>query len=278
MVNKADRLRHYKHLMKSNFIHRVARYLGKRVIPISFEGIIIALVEGFYRRKRAADSKKGELYFDQRISFFETGFTEHNLGVGLFKRGFVLTEILSAQDRVLDLGCGDGFFTSRFYAPISRHVDAVDISESALRMARRNNSRINVSYHKLDFLHEKFPHEKYDVIVLNALFGTFNDGDLANLFKTISGSLSSDGIFVGCWALNEDKQTANLLKSREAITQILLNNFPCVRTRQEECKIVGRTRTEAFWQAAPTEKRFHSKDWVVGDGNLSSKIKSSIYK
>lgn len=66
-------------------------------------------------------------------------------GQGIYSlwRGFYSAEIVRDGDRVLDIGCGDGSYTKRFYAPRAGHVDGIDIEPSAISYARQHNAAEN---------------------------------------------------------------------------------------------------------------------------------------
>src|SRR4051812_26964952 len=48
--------------------------------------------------------------------------------------------------RVLDLACGDGFIPRYFYAVRSAEIVACDFEPDAIRMAKRKNAAVNITY------------------------------------------------------------------------------------------------------------------------------------
>lgn len=71
--------------------------------------------------------------------------------------------------RVLDLGCGPGFF-SILFARMACKVDAVDSSDGMLKQAYENNRRAhtvqNVAFHNADIAKLPFADDTFDVVVL----------------------------------------------------------------------------------------------------------------
>jgi SAM-dependent methyltransferase len=57
---------------------------------------------------------------------------------------------LDSSSRVLDLGCGDGLFTFRYLAPLTREVLAVDYSEAAILSAQQRNTLSHVVFERRD--------------------------------------------------------------------------------------------------------------------------------
>jgi len=79
------------------------------------------------------------------------------------KNGAWLKRMLPASgDRALDLGCGTGrhavLLADRF-----KHVDAIDMSASMIRLAQERRPRPNITYRRLD-LHEVNATGRYDLV------------------------------------------------------------------------------------------------------------------
>ena len=71
---------------------------------------------------------------------------------------------LKSTDRVLDLGCGDGFWTSRI-APYSGQVTGLDPDEKSLNFARHFRCRPNITYVQGFAESLPFPDGSFDKII-----------------------------------------------------------------------------------------------------------------
>src|SRR5262249_38597968 len=147
-----------------SFVHAVHRNTPARWLANGAE----TLVFGTRLRARAATAILRQYYAsDFRRQWVwqahgEPHFLRHNgllfellagdAGRGPYSlaRAFYTAELVRDGDEVLDIGCGDGSYTKRFYAPKARHVDAIDIEESAIAYAEQHNAAPNICYALLD--------------------------------------------------------------------------------------------------------------------------------
>lgn len=245
----------------SSLLERAARYMGRRILPLRSEGLLLTVLQGFYRKKRRVLAHQSLPYFDQRIPFFEWGFDDIGVGCGPFVRGLSALEILRPQDEVLDLGCGEGFLAARFYAPFCTSVDGVDCDERALTEASRSYRANKTQFHRLDFLKDPFPKNRYDVVVFNAAFGTFDDRLVSDLFQRSAKALEPVGVFAGSRALAEDTTRPDTLESLEALSRALGQHFRHVFTREIKYWIVGRERREILWRCSNDLSRLEIPIW-----------------
>ena len=102
---------------------------------------------------------------------------------------------------MLDIGCGDGFFTKRFFSLKCSRVDGVDIEPSAIQFAMKDNCAENIKYHLLDAVAKDFPEREYNVIVWDGAIGHFSPDTLETMLQKIRAALSQDGIFCGSESL-----------------------------------------------------------------------------
>ena len=86
------------------------------------------------------------------------------VGAFPFLRGFFAQMAVNEGDKVLDISCGDGFFSKRFFSTKASHVDAFDIEAYAIEMANRYADS-KVSYFVRDAIADPFPSDGYDVVI-----------------------------------------------------------------------------------------------------------------
>ncbi|MGY6742899.1 MAG: peptide chain release factor N(5)-glutamine methyltransferase [Cecembia sp.] len=80
--------------------------------------------------------------------------------------------------KILDIGTGSGCIPVTLALEMNRpEVFAIDVSEAALDMAKRNAERLlaSVVFQQLDILEEKIPYEQLDVIVSNPPYVRYSE-------------------------------------------------------------------------------------------------------
>jgi SAM-dependent methyltransferase len=216
--------------------------------------------ESVFRRQWVLPVDKPH-YFDHRIgSFaFATGIS-HGYG---YYRGYFAAEMIRDGDVLLDVGCGDGFFARRFFAPKCKHVDAIDVDRTAIAHSSRLNDAPNICYAVLDAAKEPFPLERYDVIVLDGALGHFPPGRVGHLLTKIRQALSEHGVFVGSEGLGRaGHDHLQYFETLLDLAGILREHFEHVYLRSIDYLIPsGEIRREAFWRCARLPDRLEGSSW-----------------
>ena len=115
------------------------------------------------------------------------------------ERGLNSSEVIRPGWRVLDLCCGDGFYTRNFISAKASHVDALDFDSSVIAHANKRNSAPNIRYICTDAINECFPAEEYDAIVMNVALEYFSPAEQTALLGKIRKALPrGHGVFAGC--------------------------------------------------------------------------------
>src|SRR5262249_9557035 len=91
-----------------------------------------------------------------------------------FLGNFHSAEVIHDGDRLLDMGCGDGFATKRFYAKRCKYIDVTDIDPRVIKAARRYQSASNIDYYLLHVTKPPFPNNEYDVVLWDGAIGHFS--------------------------------------------------------------------------------------------------------
>ncbi len=207
-------------------------------------------------------------FFEHRIGFFELVFGEPTAGPYPFYRAFFASDVIQAGDHLLDLGCGDGFFTKRFCAPRCAHVDGVDIEPSAIETARAQNSAPNITYHLLDATTATWPRDRYDVIVWDGALGHFSGETTAVMLRKIATAIGSSGIFVGSESLGrEGSDHLQFFDSVDDLRRMFAPHFKHVAIRQQQFPILNGTflRNEAYWRCTQDSRRLEYCDWELAE-------------
>jgi len=234
------------------------------------ESLLIKLLGQHYAstyRRQWELSDEEPHFFSQRMGLFEFAFGENGHGPYPFSRGFFSSEVLQIGDRLLDIGCGDGFFTRRFFSERCAHIDAVDIEPSAIEAAMANNSGRNITYHLLDAVNQPFPQDRYDVVVWDGALGHFSAETTSHMLEKIRRHLTSGGIFVGSESLGiEGSDHLQFFHSLEDLNSLFKPYFRHVMLRSINYRIgrgEGFIRQEAYWRCSNEPQRLQDCNWQV---------------
>ncbi len=92
---------------------------------------------------------------------------------------------------VLDLGCGNGWFSSMLVTNNTAEILAMDVNKAELEQAARLNQNKNLNYVYADLFHPDLPSMQFDLIVLNSCAQYFPDSKL--LIQRLMKMLSKNG-------------------------------------------------------------------------------------
>jgi SAM-dependent methyltransferase len=164
---------------------------------------------------------------------------------------------------LLDIGCGDGFFASRFFAPRCSAVDAIDIEPSAIRHARAHNAHPRIAYSVRDAVDQPFPRERYDAVVWDGALGHFSPETTHRVLAKIRDALAPGGVFVGSETLgDEGHDHLQFFASTDDLGDLLGQHFAHVQVRAHRIPLKEEVeRTEAYWRCANDPERLEQVAW-----------------
>ncbi len=210
-------------------------------------------------------------FFGHRIGAFDLAFGSAKSGPYPWFRAFLAADVIRDGDTLLDIGCGDGFFTARFLAPRCRAVDGIDVDPDAIASARRENAAANVRYVLADAVEEPFPQERYDVIVWDGALGHFAPAATETMLMKIRSALAEDGIFCGSESLGaEGVDHLQFFAGTDDLRDVLSPHFPHVWLREVTYPTGRHLRHEAFWRASATPIRQDATSWRTVGSESSS--------
>ncbi|MBU2473240.1 MAG: class I SAM-dependent methyltransferase [Candidatus Omnitrophica bacterium] len=182
------------------------------------------------RKKRAKWAKRLlEKWEKMHVSFFDHRIDELNWPENIFwiERGAFARLYMDKGAKILDLCCGDGYFSEIFWAPAASHIDAVDRNNKALTLAKCEHPHLVITHHKIDILREPFPDSGYDMVCFFEAIEHFSSQNAAGILKEIKQSLKPGGVLVGPTPLIEPEMRGkgNFEHANEFIESHSLETF-----------------------------------------------------
>ena len=92
---------------------------------------------------------------------------------------------------ILDVGCGNGWFSNKMAETIDVQITALDINEIELEQADRLFQQKNLQFTYADLFNCDLPNAPFDIIIFNSSVQYFND--INHLIKRLKTLLSDDG-------------------------------------------------------------------------------------
>ncbi len=200
-----------------------------------------------------------------RLAWFLFGFGSRPMHPYQLVRAFYTAEALQPADVVLDIGCGDGFFTNHFISAQCAEVDAIDIDPAAIREAKRNNAKTKITYCLCDAVKEPFPRKTYDVIVWNGAIGHFTTADAKIVLEKITTALSPNGIFTGSESLGrEGRDHLQFFETTNELAKLFQPHFAEVWTKALRYPVYNTIfiRNEAYWRCSNSTARINKLNWL----------------
>lgn len=230
------------------------------------ESLLQKLLLKYYKSKLYRDwglSPEQPHFFDQRAGLFLVSFDKKVNGFYGFTRGFNASEIIMDGDVLLDIGCGDGFFTKRFFSVKCSQIDAIDIEPTAINAAKTYNNDKKINYILTDAVKTPFPKNNYNVIVWDGAIGHFAADTVHIMLEKISKALHDDGVFVGSESLGiEGADHLQYFATIDSLSSIFKPYFKYVALKSIKYEIPGNIiREEAYWKCSDTPGRIKLSDW-----------------
>jgi SAM-dependent methyltransferase len=231
---------------RRSFDQKLASWLSDIIEALCFP--ILDRVYAFdFRRRWLGGSTP---HFDTHHYHFFKWFRGSSIrGPHEFNRAFHAALFVRPGDLVLDLGCGDGFITSRFIAVSAREVHALDVEQDAIDQALKRNRRDNIIYRQSNAVLDKFPSPTYDAVVWNGSMGHFSSRETHAVVAKIADSLKDGGVFVGSESLGtEGSDHMQYFDTGAQIAALFAPYFADVYyTEASYCLEGGFQRRECYW-------------------------------
>jgi SAM-dependent methyltransferase len=229
------------------------------------EAICVELLRGYYQsrfRRLWILSDEPPHFTYHRGGAFDLAYGDRRNPYALY-RGFLHLEVIREGDRLLDVGCGDGYFAKTFFASKCGQVDAIDIDPSAIAVAQTENGGSNISYGVCDAILQPFPSRRYDVVVWDGAIGHFPQTATDLMLAKIKASLAKGGIFAGSESLGEEGHDhLHYFYTLQDLAALFRPHFRYVRLKTAQYLIGGGyLRREAYWRCCDDNDRLLGSSW-----------------
>jgi ubiquinone/menaquinone biosynthesis C-methylase UbiE len=101
-----------------------------------------------------------------------------------------LVNVSSKQRSILDLGCGNGWFTAKMASVLSCQIEGWDVNALEIRQAQRVFQKSNLVF-KVEDVFVQPPNQKFGFIILNSVLQYFQD--IPRLISTLKHLLQPTG-------------------------------------------------------------------------------------
>lgn len=131
---------------------------------------------------------------------------------------------------ILELCCGDGFFTKFFYSNHSQKIIACDFDPTAIVMAKKKNYLPNIDYILAD-IRTSMPAGVFPNIIWDAAIEHFTEEEIGKIMLDIKDRLTEDGILSGYTIVEKEDGVKQLhqheyeFRSKEDLKRFLTPHF-----------------------------------------------------
>jgi len=112
--------------------------------------------------------------------------------------------------RILELGCGTGYYTDVFFSPFATEIVAVDIDPRAIETARRQHQAKNIRYDVMD-VRTKLPDGPFDVVVWTPTIFAYTPDDVEHLMDRLRKVMSESARLCGFTCVETDAADPRIL-------------------------------------------------------------------
>ena len=150
------------------------------------------------------------------------------------ERGVLSSLAINDGARVLDLCCGDGFYTARFYAPRAASVIGLDANPAAIAHAHRVNPAPNVQFVLGDVL-GALPAGPFDNVIWDGALPHFSEHDVQRILTSVRHALRPGGVLSGQVpheAGNPYSYFTTAFPDADSLAEVLGQAFPFAFIRQ----------------------------------------------
>ncbi len=186
--------------------------------------------------------QRGPAWFDHRIDLYF--HWPHNLF--WLERGIFPRKEMFEGCAVLDLFCGDGFYSRYFYSTIAGTIDAIDKDPLAIKHAKYWHCHPKINYIVADLVKEELPGSHYDVIVWFEGIEHLSESEYAVVIERIKSVMGETSVLIGSTPLVSSEclehgnwEHKNEFASVEPLKKFLCHDFTDIQIDVTDYPVLG---------------------------------------
>ncbi len=164
-------------------------------IPQWLANIGLRLNRAHYRQMmhRLYSRPKPPSWFDHRIDLYY----QWPNNMFWLERAILPRRHLQPGCVILDLFCGDGYYSRYFHSSIAGHIDAIDLDPTAIAHAEKLHSHPAIVYKVSDAVKDPFPATAYDVVLWFEAIEHLTEPNYKVVIAKIKECIGDSGVLIG---------------------------------------------------------------------------------
>jgi len=165
--------------------------------------------------------------------------------------------------RILELGCGTGYYTDIFFSPFAAEIVAIDIDPRAIETARRMHQAKNITYEVMDF-RSALPPGPFGAVVWSPTIFAYTPDEVHVLMAKLRETMSDGARLCGWTYVEADHAGPDILwHDMKSLAERLNRYFKNVRAFERVHTTIQPPRHALFFYASDGPLPFDA-EWPHG--------------
>jgi SAM-dependent methyltransferase len=158
--------------------------------------------------------------------------------------------VIEPGSRILELGCGTGYYTDIFFSPFAAEIVAIDIDSRAIEIARRLHQAKNIHYEVMD-CRTSLPEGPFDVVVWTPSIFAYTVDEVHGLMEKLRRVISKNAHLCGWTAVETNERGPEILwYDMKSLAERLKQHFKNVCAFERVHPTIQPPRHELFFFAS----------------------------
>jgi protein-L-isoaspartate O-methyltransferase len=165
--------------------------------------------------------------------------------------------------RMLEIGCGTGYYTDIFFSPLASEIVAIDIDHRAIETACRMHQTKNIRYEVMD-ARKELPAGRFDVVLWTPSIFAFTPHEFDALVERLRNIMSDGARLVGWTYVEVDHDGQRILwYDMKSLANRFKRHFKNVRAFERVHSTIQPPRHSLFFYASDGSLPFDA-EWLHG--------------